>query len=77
MPAVSLGPRTGTVARFDEARGLGEVAGDDGATYPFHCTGIADGTRTIAEGAAVRFEVVAGRLGRWEAWAIEPRAAGD
>ena len=55
---------------FDEARGLGEVRGDDGLTYPFHCTGIADGSRTIDEGAAVRFEVIPGRLGRWEAWSI-------
>ncbi len=57
---------------FDEPRGLGEIAGDDGATYPFHCTAIADGSRTIDEGSAVRFDVIAGRLGRWEAWAIEP-----
>ena len=48
MPqAGSLGSRTGTVTAFDEPRGLGEVAGDDGVTYPFHCTGIADGSRTI------------------------------
>ena len=43
------------------------VTADDGTAYPFHCTAIADGTRTIAVGTAVRFEVVAGRLGRWEA----------
>jgi len=70
MPPVTLGSRRGTVAAFDEARGLGEITGDDGATYPFHCTGIADGSRTIEEGAAVRFDVIAGRLGRWEAWAV-------
>lgn len=55
---------------FDEPRGLGEITGEDGATYPFHCTGIADGSRTIDEGAEVRFDVIPGRLGRWEAWAI-------
>ncbi len=58
--------RLGTVTAFDEARGLGEVAAD-GATWPFHCTAIADGTRTIAVGAAVAFEVGPGHLGRDEA----------
>jgi cold shock CspA family protein len=61
----------GTVAEFDEARGLGRVEAE-GATYPFHCTAIADGSRTIEVGAAVTFEVVAGRMGRWEATAITP-----
>ena len=70
MPIASLGTRTGTVASFDDDRGLGEIAGDDGTTYHFHCTGIADGSRTIDEGTPVRFDVIAGRLGRWEAWAI-------
>ena len=57
----------GTVARFDIERGLGEITGADGATYPFHSTVIADGSRTIAVGTAVEFEVTAGHLGRWEA----------
>lgn len=73
MAIASLGPSTGSVSRFDEHRGLGEIAGDDGRRYHFHCTGVADGSRTIAEGTAVRFDVVAGRLGRWEAWAISLR----
>ena len=63
----------GTVSSFDEPRGLGEVVGEDGATYPFHCTQIADGSRTIDEGTAVTFEVVAGRRGRWEAARLSPR----
>ncbi len=75
MPIASLGTRTGTVAVFDEDRGLGEIAGDDGVTYHFHCTGIADGSRTIAPDTPVRFDIIAGRLGRWEAWQIAPRAA--
>ena len=59
---------TGVVVAFDEAKGYGTVRGDgDGAEHFFHCTAIADGTRTIALGAAVSFEVAAGRLGRWEA----------
>lgn len=65
---------TGVVASFDDPRGLGVVRADDGTEYPFHCTAIADGTRTIDEGVAVDFEVVAGRMGRWEAAKIRPRA---
>jgi cold shock CspA family protein len=61
---------TGTVSAFDEHRGLGEITGEDATVYPFHCTEIADGTRTIAVGAHVDFEIVAGPLGRWEAAAI-------
>jgi cold shock CspA family protein len=58
---------TGVVASFDDHRGDGSVAADDGTILPFHCTQIADGTRTIAAGTAVRFVVRPGRLGRWEA----------
>jgi cold shock CspA family protein len=61
----------GTVARFDEEVGLGTVAAEDGRSYPFHCTALADGTRTVPEGASVRFDVVPGHLGRWEATAVE------
>jgi cold shock CspA family protein len=63
---------TGSVSAFDERRGLGEVTADDATVYPFHCTAIADGTRTIEVGAHVEFEIVPGRLGRWEAGAITP-----
>ena len=34
-------------------------------------TAIADGTRTIAEGTKVRYDLIAGRQGHWEAWTIE------
>ncbi len=60
----------GTVAEFDERRGLGTVTAEDGTTYAFHATRIADGSRQIAPGATVEFEIVAGQLGRWEAAAI-------
>lgn len=60
----------GRVVEFDEHVGLGEIEGDDGRRYSFHCTRIADGTRTIPVGAAVTFEVVPGLLGRWEANAL-------
>ena len=58
---------TGTVAEFDEAKGFGTVRTDDGRNLFFHCTQIADGTRTIPVGVNVKFEVIAGRNGRWEA----------
>lgn len=62
----------GTVVTFDEHRGLGEVESADGIRYPFHCTRIADGTRTVEVGAAVTFDVIPGLVGRWEASAITP-----
>lgn len=64
----------GSVASFDDPRGIGTVADEaDGREYFFHCTAIADGTRTIDVGAAVAFEVVPGRRGLWEAADIRPR----
>jgi cold shock CspA family protein len=60
----------GTVVEFDEARGLGLLA-SEGATYPFHCTAIGDGTRTIEVGVEVTFELRPGGMGRWEATTIE------
>ena len=62
---------TGVVAEFDEPRGLGVIRGDDGADVPFHCTAIADGSRTVETRRRVSFEVVPGLLGRWEASGIE------
>jgi CspA family cold shock protein len=63
---------TGAVVAFDERRGLGEVESADGARYAFHCTQIADGTRTIAVGTAVEFDVAPALLGTWEARAVTP-----
>jgi cold shock CspA family protein len=64
---------TGVVEAFDEARGLGTVRASNGAELPFHCTAIADGSRTIPVGERVRFRVMPGVMGRWEATEIEPR----
>lgn len=64
--------REGVVESFDDAVGLGVVVAADGQRLPFHCIGIADGTRTIAAGTAVRFDLRAG-LGRYEATALRPR----
>jgi cold shock CspA family protein len=64
---------TGTVTAFDDPRGIGTVTTDDGRPLLFHCTAIADGTRTIAVGAPVVVDVVAGLPGQWEAAAIRLR----
>jgi len=65
----------GRVVAFDAARGIGVLEGDDGTRLDFHCTRIADGSRRVAVGARVRFAVVPGGMGRWEADAIEILAA--
>ena len=56
----------GTVTSFDKEVGLGEITRDDGWVLPFHCIVIADGTRDIAVGAEVEFDVLC-KLGRYEA----------
>jgi len=59
--------RTGSVAAFDDLRGLGTVLDEDGRRYPFHCTAVSDGTRHIEIGRPVIFTLAAGHLGRLEA----------
>jgi cold shock CspA family protein len=79
MAQASAGPRApriGTVTEFDEPRGLGTVRSDDGASYRFHCTAIAGGTRVVAVGERVVFSVVAGHGGHYEARAVTAIAAG-
>ena len=63
---------TGTVTAFDDPVGLGTITGDDGREYPFHCTQILDGTRTVDVGTAVTFDVKPWHLGRYEAVEISP-----
>jgi cold shock CspA family protein len=67
---VPLSDGRGVVASFDDPRGIGVVRRDDGSEYPFHCTAILDGTRTIQDGTTVFFSVAPGRMGRWEAISI-------
>lgn len=67
----------GQVIEFDEERGVGVVRAVSGDEHDFHCTAIADGTRTISVGTVVCFEVVPGRRGRWEAASIEPLPGGS
>jgi cold shock CspA family protein len=65
---------SGRVAAFDDHRGLGEVEARGGLHFPFHCTAIADESRTIAPGTDVHFRLVIGPLGELEATAIAPAA---
>jgi cold shock CspA family protein len=61
---------SGRVAEFDDHVGRGEIEAGGGMRFPFHCTAIVDGTRTIAPDTAVRFRLVPGPLGTLEAIAI-------
>ncbi len=61
---------TGVVSAFDAQKGYGTVTGDDNATWFFHCTQIADGSRTIDAGARVEFIVAPGLPGRYEAQTV-------
>lgn len=61
----------GVVTSFDERAGLGTVTIDGGATIPFHCTELADGTRSTTVGARMRFGV-AFRVLRLEAVDVGP-----
>ncbi|HET8930833.1 MAG TPA: cold shock domain-containing protein [Acidimicrobiales bacterium] len=61
----------GTVASFDDHAGWGTLRIDDGAEVFFHCTQIADGTRTIPVGAAVTADVLPIGVGEWEAANVE------
>ena len=69
---------SGSVAAFDQARGLGSLClvSAEGAELlvPFHCTAITDGSRTIDEGRAVVFTLRHGHLGSLEATRVEGRA---
>ena len=69
---MTIGRGRGRVAEFDAVRGVGLIEGEDGARLSFHCTQIADGTRDIPVGINVRYDVIPGSLGVWEAGAVEP-----
>jgi cold shock protein len=63
---------SGRVATFDDHVGRGEIEARGGLRFPFHCTAIADGTRTIAPDMPVKFRLRPGPLGALEATAIKP-----
>jgi cold shock CspA family protein len=64
--------RTGVVASYDDRAGYGEILDDDGRRWWFHCTAVADGSRTIIEQSTVCFQLAAGHLGRYEAVDLHP-----
>jgi CspA family cold shock protein len=57
---------SGTVVEFDAVVGLGVVESSTGERHAFHCIEIADGTREIAIGTAVAYDLL-GKFGRYEA----------
>ena len=63
---------SGRIASFDDHVGRGEIEARGGMRFPFHCTAIADGTRTIAADTPVKFRLRPGPLGALEATAIKP-----
>jgi hypothetical protein len=58
--------RRGSVQSFDAASGLGMVESGD-ETWPFHCTALADGSRTVSAQNVVDFVLRAAHHGCWEA----------
>ncbi|HVE46415.1 MAG TPA: cold shock domain-containing protein [Acidimicrobiales bacterium] len=60
---MSTGQGRGRVAEFDDHKGYGWIEDSAGRRLFFHCTGIADGSRTIEVGAGVTYEIVEGRMG--------------
>ncbi len=61
---------SGRIATFDDHVGRGEIEARGGMRFPFHCTAIVDGTRTVAPNTAVKFRLVPGPLGALEATRI-------
>ena len=62
---------SGRVATFDDHAGRGEIEAGGGMRFPFHCTAIADGSRTVAPDTLVKFRLRPGPLGALEATAIK------
>lgn len=69
---MSFGPARGVVAEFDVEVGLGTIVDAEDVGWLFHCTAIADGTRTIEVGTEVVFDRTWGGPGSWEATAVTP-----
>lgn len=69
---MSFGSARGVVADFDADVGLGTIVDSDDVAWPFHCTAIVDGSRTIDVGTPVVFDRTWGGPGRWEAATVTP-----
>lgn len=71
--ATSASPaRRALVVHFDDDTGLGVVDIDVVGELPFHCTAIADGSRTIAVGSPVVCRLGPAHHGGVEAVAVVP-----
>lgn len=70
-PSTAFTVRTGVVATFDDHVGAGTIAEPGHDDWAFHCTSIADGSRTIAVATPVSFRVAPGPTGL-EAFAVRP-----
>ena len=64
------GVHSGLIVEFDSPAGLGYIDSANGNRYLFHCIAIADGSREIAVGQKVLFELVV-RFEKSEAWNIQ------
>ncbi|MFH1064544.1 MAG: cold shock domain-containing protein [Candidatus Woesearchaeota archaeon] len=55
----------GTIKFFNQGKGFGFIAGEDGKEYFVHTTGLKDGTnpQDLQENVAVTFDVVQGDRG--------------
>ena len=56
-------------------RRRGDGSDAEPETVSFHSTAIVDGSRTVQVGTQVRYRLVAGRQGCWEATDVEPVTA--
>ncbi len=64
VPPAVFGSSRGTVTSFDDHVGAGSVTdGHDGRIWWFHCTSIADGSRSIEVGAQVGYVLAPGPSG--------------
>lgn len=70
-PSTAFTVRSGVVATFDDHAGAGTIAEPGQADWSFHCTSIADGSRTIDVATPVAFRVEPGPNGL-EAVAVRP-----
>lgn len=73
--AATFTERSGSVVDFDDHVGAGTVTDDTGEIWPFHCTRIAGGSRSIPAGAAVTYRIEPGPTGL-EAVALAPIRSG-
>ena len=60
------------MADYDDHKGYGWLDTGDGERLFFHCTAIADGSRTIPVGIEVSYEPVTDPRGKPEAAAVRP-----